>query len=46
VLIDEGLISDDETTRDCIYYKADPPTFGNWFEFCFENGKLVNSTSL
>jgi hypothetical protein len=45
-VIDLGIITDDETTRDCIYYKADPPTFGEWFEFCFENNRLRNKTSL
>lgn len=45
-VIDLGIIPDDETTQNCIYYKADPPTFGEWFEFCFENDKLRNKTSL
>jgi hypothetical protein len=45
-IIDQGLIPDDPTTEGCIYYKADPPTFGEWFEFCFEEDKLSNKTSL
>ena len=41
-----GVIPDDATTQNCIYYRADPPTFGEWFEFCFENDRLRNKTSL
>jgi hypothetical protein len=45
-VVNLGIIPDDATTQDCIYYKADPPTFGEWFEFCFENDLLRNKTSL
>ena len=45
-LIAQGIISDDPTTQNCLYYKADPPTFGEWFEFCFEGDSLVTKTSL
>jgi hypothetical protein len=41
-----GVIPDDPSTENCIYYKADPPTFGEWFEFCFEGDQLANKTSL
>jgi hypothetical protein len=46
VVIDQGIIPDDASTEGCIYYKADPPTFGEWFEFCFEGEQLANKTSL
>ena len=36
VVIDQGIIPDDPSTEGCIYYKADPPTFG----------ELANKTSL
>jgi len=39
-------VEDDPLTANCVYYKADPPTFGAWFEFCFEGGQLVNKNSL
>jgi hypothetical protein len=41
-----GVVPDDPSTENCIYYKADPPTFGEWFEFCFEGDQLANKTSL
>ena len=45
-VVSAGVISDDPLTANCVYYKADPPTFGEWFEFCFEGGQLVNKNSL
>ena len=45
-VIAAGIIADDPSTENCLYYKADPPTFGEWFEFCFENDRLANKTSL
>jgi hypothetical protein len=45
-VVNLGIIPDDATTENCIYYKADPPTFGEWFEFCFEGELLRNKTSL
>lgn len=45
-VVNLGIIPDDETTANCIYYRADPPTFGEWFEFCFEGDRLRNKTSL
>ena len=45
-VVSAGVISDDPLTANCVYYKANPPTFGEWFEFCFEGGQLVNKNSL
>jgi hypothetical protein len=45
-VLEAGVISDDPLTQNCVYYKADPPTFGEWFEFCFEAGTLANKNSL
>lgn len=45
-VIQAGVIPDDPANAGCIYYKADPPTFGEWFEFCFDAGRLSNKTSL
>jgi hypothetical protein len=45
-VLEAGVISDDPLTANCVYYKADPPTFGEWFEFCFEGGTLANKNSL
>ena len=45
-VVSAGVIADDPLTANCVYYKADPPTFGEWFEFCFEGGQLVNKNSL
>lgn len=45
-VIEVGVIPDDPSNAGCIYYRADPPTFGEWFEFCFENDRLTNKTSL
>jgi hypothetical protein len=45
-VIEAGVIADDPLTANCVYYKANPPTFGEWFEFCFESGDLVNKNSL
>ena len=45
-VIAAGVIADDPLTANCVYYKANPPTFGEWFEFCFEGGTLVNKNSL
>jgi hypothetical protein len=45
-VIDAGVIPDDPLTANCVYYKADPPTFGEWFEFCFDGDTLSNKNSL
>ena len=45
-VLEAGVISDDPLTQNCVYYKADPPTFGEWFEFCFEGGTVANKNSL
>ena len=45
-VIEAGVIPDDPLTANCVYYKADPPTFGEWFEFCFDAGTLSNKNSL
>ncbi len=45
-VLEAGVIADDPLTANCVYYKADPPTFGEWFEFCFDAGTLVNKNSL
>jgi hypothetical protein len=45
-VLEAGVIADDPLTANCLYYKADPPTFGEWFEFCFDAGMLANKNSL